>query len=97
MGKKLTQTVHVDGITYGPDDDVPAKVAERITNPSAWGESDDAEATVVPTPATDASDGDVAPKPAPKKKTTAQKSTGRKKNAARRRRSRASRQNKSGK
>ena len=41
MGKKLAYHVTVpteDGSykTYGPDDDLPADVAKKITNPSAW-------------------------------------------------------------
>lgn len=39
MGK-LVANVNVDGTWYGPDhdnaDDVPAEVAEQITNPDAW-------------------------------------------------------------
>jgi hypothetical protein len=48
MGKKLARYVNVDGATYGPDDDVPADIAEQITNPKAW-EADE-----------DVSDGDPA-------------------------------------
>jgi hypothetical protein len=40
MSKKLAAFVHVDGKVYGPGDDVPAKVAEAITNPKAWGDVD---------------------------------------------------------
>lgn len=36
MGRKLNTYVHVDGVAYGPDDDVPAEVAERITAPGVW-------------------------------------------------------------
>lgn len=35
-GRKLAGYVHVDGVVYGPDSDVPAEVAEKITNPDAW-------------------------------------------------------------
>lgn len=40
--KKLATYVHVDGVAYGPDSDVPADVAKQITNPKAWadGKSD---------------------------------------------------------
>lgn len=34
--KKLARHVTVAGTTYGPGDDVPADVAEKITNPKAW-------------------------------------------------------------
>lgn len=34
--KKLVRAVNVDGEWYQPGDDVPAEVAERITNPKAW-------------------------------------------------------------
>lgn len=37
-GKQLASFVYVNGDLYGPDDDVPAEVAEQITNPKAWGE-----------------------------------------------------------
>ncbi len=45
-GRKLVTYVHVDGQVYGPDSDVPADVAKRITNPKAW--SDDAEDSKAP-------------------------------------------------
>ncbi len=38
--RKLVAYVHVDGKVYGPGDDVPAKVAEAITNPKAWADAD---------------------------------------------------------
>ena len=41
--RELVTTVYVDGVAYGPGDDVPADVAERITNPKAWGEEPDAD------------------------------------------------------
>lgn len=41
--KRLARYVTVDGATYGPDDDVPADVAEQITNPAAWMSDEDAE------------------------------------------------------
>ena len=37
--RQLATTVHVNGQVYGPGDDVPADVAEQITNEKAWGES----------------------------------------------------------
>lgn len=37
--RKLVAYVHVDGVCYGPDSEVPAEVAEAITNPKAWGEA----------------------------------------------------------
>lgn len=33
---KLQYRVEVDGVWYGPDDDVPDDVAAQITNESAW-------------------------------------------------------------
>lgn len=33
---KLNSRVAVDGVWYGPDDDVPDNVAALITNESAW-------------------------------------------------------------
>lgn len=33
---KLASYVFVDGQPYGPNDDVPADIARRITNPNAW-------------------------------------------------------------
>lgn len=49
--RRLTGTVYLpatedrEAAVYGPDDDVPAEDAERITNPFAWeeGEEDDDE------------------------------------------------------
>lgn len=38
MAGKLATFVDVDGVWYGPDDNVPADVAKRITNPKAWAE-----------------------------------------------------------
>lgn len=35
-GKRLAVYVHVDGVQYGPDDDVPADAAKQITNPDVW-------------------------------------------------------------
>lgn len=34
--RRLSTFVHVDGVAYGPEDDVPAEVAERITAPGVW-------------------------------------------------------------
>lgn len=36
MPGKLKTYVHVDGVQYGPDDDVPVEVAKKITNPDVW-------------------------------------------------------------
>lgn len=33
---KLKIYVHVDGKQYGPDDDLPSEVTEKITNPDVW-------------------------------------------------------------
>jgi hypothetical protein len=35
-GKKLARNVTVGTVTYGPKDDVPPEVMEKITNPKAW-------------------------------------------------------------
>jgi hypothetical protein len=48
MARRLRTYVHVDGTAYGPDDDVPAEVAERIGEHAWTDDSDqgDAEPTV---------------------------------------------------
>lgn len=38
----LARHVTVAGVTYGPGDDVPANIAEQITNPKAWRAADEA-------------------------------------------------------
>lgn len=38
MGKRLNTHVHVDGVAYGPDDEVPADVAKKITADGVWQE-----------------------------------------------------------
>lgn len=53
MAKKLTRTVFVDGVAYGPASAIPADIAARITNPKVWA---DAEASAS-APAGDGSDG----------------------------------------
>ncbi|MFD5838219.1 hypothetical protein ACFWHV_32420 [Streptomyces collinus] len=40
MARRLRTFVHVDGTAYGPDDDVPAKVAEQIGG-HAWEDDSD--------------------------------------------------------
>lgn len=40
MAKKLTRTVFVDGVAYGPASTVPDDIAARITNPKAWVDAD---------------------------------------------------------
>lgn len=40
MAKRLTHTVFVGGVAYGPASAVPADVAKKITNPSVWVEED---------------------------------------------------------
>lgn len=44
MGKKLTRTVFVDDVAYGPASAIPAEVAARITNPTVWEDIDDESA-----------------------------------------------------
>lgn len=43
MGRRLNTYVHVRGAVYGPDADVPAEVAEKISNPNVWADSGDRE------------------------------------------------------
>ena len=43
-GRKLATYVHVDGAQYGPDSDVPADVAKKITNPDVWADGDESAA-----------------------------------------------------
>jgi hypothetical protein len=38
MAHRLNTRVYVDGSWYGPDVDVPAEVADLITNPDVWAE-----------------------------------------------------------
>jgi len=33
---RLVRFVHVDGMVFGPGDDVPPGIAAKITNPKAW-------------------------------------------------------------
>lgn len=40
-GRKLSTYVHVEGVVYGPDDEVPAEVAEKITAPGVWADEAD--------------------------------------------------------
>lgn len=44
MARSLITNVEVAGRWYGPEDDVPAHVAEQITNPKVWRQDDDADA-----------------------------------------------------
>ncbi|MFF2189244.1 hypothetical protein [Streptomyces sp. NPDC058155] len=56
--KRLIAYVHVDGVAYGPDDEIPAKVAKRIGD-HAW--ADVAEAPAIE-PDDDDQDDDVPPR-----------------------------------
>lgn len=49
-GKRIYANVIVDGTFYKADTEVPAEVAEKITNPAVWDSSDQTTA------ATDSSD-----------------------------------------
>lgn len=40
MAKRLTRTVYIDGVAYGPASVIPADVAKRITNPTVWVDDD---------------------------------------------------------
>lgn len=55
MSRRLIGYVHVDGVAYGPDDEVPAKVAKRIGE-HAWTDADSPAEVPTPTP-TGAGDG----------------------------------------
>lgn len=49
--RRLSRTVYVEGVAYGPDDEVPPEVAEQIGD-HAWeessGDDDDEEEMVLP-------------------------------------------------
>jgi hypothetical protein len=59
MSRRLIAYVHVDGVPYGPDDEVPPRVAKRIGD-HAWTDADSAAEVPTPTGAGDGS-GDEAP------------------------------------
>lgn len=40
MAKRLTRTVFVGGVAYGPSSAIPAAVAAKITNPKVWADDD---------------------------------------------------------
>jgi hypothetical protein len=46
--RKLNTYVHVDGVRYGPSDELSAEVAKKITNPDVW-----AEGSEIPVPVAD--------------------------------------------
>ncbi|MFE9810703.1 hypothetical protein [Streptomyces sp. NPDC005548] len=48
MTRQLIAYVHVDGVPYGPDDKVPAKIAERI-GAHAWTNGDEQVEVSTPT------------------------------------------------
>lgn len=47
MAKRLTRTVFVEGVAYGPSSVLTKAVAAKITNPKAWADADES----APTPA----------------------------------------------
>jgi hypothetical protein len=64
MAKKLTRTVFVDGVAYGPASAIPADIAARITNPKVWADADapaPAPAGVVTSGAADSARADDEP------------------------------------
>lgn len=67
MSRRLTTYVHVDGVAWGPGDDIPADVAARITNPDVWDGPEEVAAEPTAQPAA------AAPKPVPKRRTAAKK------------------------
>lgn len=60
MTRRLIAYVHVDGVAYGPDDKVPAKVAERI-GAHAWADADEPAEAPTPTGGGDGSKGEAPP------------------------------------
>lgn len=50
MGRRLNTYVHVDGVPYGPDDDLPEEIAERIVAPWVWEGSEEADPAPVEKP-----------------------------------------------
>ena len=44
MAKRLTRTVFVEGVAYGPASEIPKAVAAKITNPKVWADADAAPA-----------------------------------------------------
>lgn len=62
MVRRLNTFVHVDGVPYGPEDDVPAKVARRI-GAHAWADAPDAQDDGDDQDDGDASGGDVEAPP----------------------------------
>lgn len=41
MAKRLTRTVFVEGVAYGPSSVLTKAVAAKITNPKAWADADE--------------------------------------------------------
>lgn len=61
MAKQLAANVYVDGELHEAGSTPPKEIADRITNPRAWGED---------------ADDDAEEAPAPAKKTTSRRSSG---------------------
>lgn len=40
MAKRLTRTVFIGGVAYGPSSVIPADIAAQITNPKVWADAD---------------------------------------------------------
>lgn len=40
MAKRLTRTVFIGGVAYGPASVIPADIAAQITNPKVWADAD---------------------------------------------------------
>lgn len=64
MAKRLTRTVYVGGVGYGPTSVIPADVAVKITNPHVWADTAD-ELVVVGVAEGPAGDVPVVPLPVP--------------------------------
>lgn len=48
MSRKLAKNVWVDGVLHEAGSSPSKDVADRITNPKAWGKGDDADAAAFP-------------------------------------------------
>lgn len=64
MAKRLTRTVYVGGVGYGPTSVIPADVAAKITNPHVWADTSN-ELVVAGVADEPAGDVPVVPLPVP--------------------------------
>ncbi|MEV6836773.1 hypothetical protein AB0N17_20075 [Streptomyces sp. NPDC051133] len=61
MARRLRAYVHVDGVPYGPDSEVPADVAKRIGD-HAWSDGTSSAEASTPTGAGDSTGGEAPPR-----------------------------------